>query len=62
MQLVDDLARSVVRRGNGREAMEWFSRKISIAGIQIPNWVVVLGAIIVILLIYSFMQEPQTPD
>jgi hypothetical protein len=34
--------------------MEWFSRKTSIAGIQIPNWVVVvLGAIIVILLIYS---------
>jgi Flp pilus assembly protein protease CpaA len=42
--------------------MEWFSRKTSIAGIQIPNWVVVLGAIIVILLIYIFMQEVQTPD
>jgi hypothetical protein len=27
--------------------MEWFSRKTSIAGIQIPNWVVVLCAIIV---------------
>jgi hypothetical protein len=35
--------------------MEWFSRKTSIAGIQIPNWVIVLGAIIVILLIYTFM-------
>jgi hypothetical protein len=42
--------------------MEWFSRRTSIAGIQIPNWVVVLGAIIVILLIYTFMQEAQTPD
>ena len=42
--------------------MEWFSRKTSIAGIQIPNWVVGLGAIIVILLIYTFMQEAQTPD
>jgi hypothetical protein len=32
--------------------MEWFSRgKTSIAGIQIPNWVFVLGAIIVIFLI-----------
>jgi hypothetical protein len=42
--------------------MEWFSRKTSIAGIQISNWVVGLGAIIVILLIYTFMQEAQTPD
>jgi type VI protein secretion system component VasF len=35
--------------------MEWFSRRTSIAGIQIPNWMVVLGAVIVILLAYSFM-------
>ena len=35
--------------------MEWFSRKTSIAGIQISNWIIVLGAIIVILLIYSSM-------
>jgi hypothetical protein len=34
--------------------MEWFSRKTSIAGVQIPNWMVVLGAVIVILLIYEF--------
>ena len=33
--------------------MEWFSQKTSIAGIQIPNWGIVLGAIIVILLIYT---------
>jgi hypothetical protein len=33
--------------------MEWFSRKTSIAGVQIPNWVIVLGAIIVIWLIYT---------
>ena len=33
--------------------MEWFSQKISIAGIQLPNWMVVLGAIIVILIIYT---------
>jgi hypothetical protein len=39
--------------------MEWFSRKTSIAGIQIPNWMVVLGAVIVIWLIYTFMQEAQ---
>jgi hypothetical protein len=42
--------------------MEWFSRKTSIAGIQIPNWVVALGAIIVILLIYTLMQEAQTTN
>jgi hypothetical protein len=31
--------------------MEWFSQKTSIAGTQIPNWVIVAGAIIIILLI-----------
>ena len=36
--------------------MEWFSRKTSIAGIQISNWVIVLGAIIVILVLYKLMQ------
>jgi hypothetical protein len=35
--------------------MEWFSRTTSIAGIEIPNWVVVLGAIVVIWLIYTFI-------
>jgi hypothetical protein len=34
--------------------MEWFSKKTSIAGIQLSNyWMVVLGAIIVILVIYT---------
>jgi len=37
----------------GRIVMEWFSKKTSIAGIQLPNWIVVLGAIIVILIIYT---------
>ena len=31
--------------------MEWFSKKTSIAGIQLPNWMIVLGAIIVILIV-----------
>ena len=35
--------------------MEWFTQKTSMAGIQIPNWVIVLGAVIVILLIYTSM-------
>jgi hypothetical protein len=35
--------------------MEWFSRKTSIGGTQIPNWLLVLGAIIVIWLIYEFI-------
>ena len=35
--------------------MEWFGRTTSIAGIEIPNWVVVLGAIVVIWLIYTFI-------
>jgi len=41
--------------------MDWFSKKTSIAGIQLPNWMVVLGAIIVMLLIYKFMQQAQIP-
>jgi hypothetical protein len=35
--------------------MEWFKQTTSIAGTQIPNWVLVLGAIIIILLIFRFM-------
>ena len=35
--------------------MEWFSQKTSIAGIQIANWGIVLGAVILILLVYSSM-------
>ncbi len=33
--------------------MEWFSRKTSIAGIQISNWILVLAAVVVILVIYT---------
>ncbi len=28
--------------------MEWFNQKTSIAGIQVSNWIIALGAIIVI--------------
>jgi hypothetical protein len=35
--------------------MEWLSRRTSIAGTEIPNWVLVLGAIVVIWLIYRFI-------
>ena len=37
----------------GRKVMEWFSGRTSIAGVQLPNWLVVLGAIVLILLIYT---------
>jgi IstB-like ATP binding protein len=37
----------------GRKVMEWFNQKTSIAGVQTPNWGIVLGAVVVILLIYS---------
>jgi hypothetical protein len=34
--------------------MDWFNQTTSIAGIQIPNWAIALGAaIIVIALFYS---------
>jgi hypothetical protein len=35
--------------------MEWFSQKTSIAGTQIPNWALVLGAVIVVWIIYRFI-------
>ena len=34
--------------------MEWFSRKTSIAGTQISNWILVLAAFVVIYVIYAF--------
>ena len=39
--------------------MEWFNQKTSMAGIQIPNFVVVLVAILLIVLVYTAMQEAQ---
>jgi hypothetical protein len=36
--------------------MEWFSKKTSIGGVEIPNWGVALAAIVVILLLYSYMR------
>jgi hypothetical protein len=39
-----------------REAMNWFSRKTSIAGIQIFNWMLVLVTVVVIWnVVYKFM-------
>ena len=35
--------------------MEWFSRKTSIAGIDISNWILVLVALTAIWIIYSFV-------
>ena len=35
--------------------MEWFGQKTSIAGIQIPNWAMVVGAIIILVLIFGRM-------
>jgi hypothetical protein len=34
--------------------MDWFNQTTSIAGVQIPNWAVVLGAaVILVLIIYN---------
>ena len=38
----------------GRNAMGWFSEKTSIGGSQISNWVLVLAAVVIVWLIYSF--------
>ena len=39
--------------------MEWLSRKRPIAGIFIPNWIIVLATIVVILVIYTTMGIPE---
>jgi hypothetical protein len=45
-----------VRRAlSGRKAMEWFSRKTSIASIEVPNWILVVVIIVVIWVVYSFI-------
>jgi preprotein translocase subunit Sec61beta len=36
--------------------MDWFSQKTSIAGIQIPNWVIVLGAAVIVILLITSMR------
>ena len=33
--------------------MEWFSQRTSIAGVQIPNWMIILGAVLIVLIIYN---------
>ena len=38
---------------SGSKAMEWFKRKTSIAGYEISNWIIILGAIIIVLLIFQ---------
>ena len=35
--------------------MEWFSGKTSIAGTQISNWILVVAALAVVWIIYSFV-------
>jgi hypothetical protein len=35
--------------------MDWFSRTTSIAGAQIPNWTLLVGAICVIWIIYRLV-------
>jgi len=40
----------------GRIAMGWFSQKTSIAGIEIPNWTLALGAIILLLVVFGQMK------
>ena len=39
----------------GRKVMEWFSQKTAIAGTPIPNWALVLGAVIIIWLFYRLI-------
>jgi hypothetical protein len=36
--------------------MEWFSQKTLIAGIEIPNWTLVLGVIIILLVVFGQMK------
>ena len=53
--LVSDTVRQLRRALTEDEVMEWLKGKTSIAGTQISNWMIVLGAIVLILLIYNSM-------
>ena len=35
--------------------MEWLNRKTSIAGTLVSNWLIVLGAVVVVVLIYEMV-------
>ena len=35
--------------------MEWFSQRTSIAGVQIPNWIIILEAVLIVLIIYNLV-------
>jgi hypothetical protein len=35
--------------------MEWFGQRTSIAGVQIPNWMIILGAVLIVLIIYNLV-------
>ncbi len=35
--------------------MEWFNQKTSIAGTQVPNWLIVLGAVAVAAIVYQMV-------
>jgi hypothetical protein len=36
--------------------MDWLSQKTPIAGIQIPNWGIVLGAAVIVILLIASMR------
>jgi hypothetical protein len=40
--------------------MNWFSRTTSIAGIQVSNWILVIVAVVVLWIIYSFVAHCNT--
>jgi hypothetical protein len=36
--------------------MDWLNGKTSIAGIQIPNWLIILGAAVIVILLITSMR------
>jgi hypothetical protein len=40
----------------GGKVMDWFNGKTSIAGIHIPNWLIVLGAAVIVILLITSMR------
>ena len=37
----------------GEKIMEWLKQKTAIGGVQISNWMLVLGAVIIVLLVFQ---------
>jgi hypothetical protein len=44
------------KRPGEEKVMDWFNGKTSIAGIQIPDWLIILSAAVIVILLITSMR------